>query len=87
MNLKITRQRNIYFAFSAFMVALAIGAMIFKGFNLGIDFKGGQLLQLKFEKAINNGEKILVSSLDNGVYIVSITSKNSTQTQKLVIRK
>ena len=30
MNLKITRQRNIYFAFSVFMVALAIGAMIFK---------------------------------------------------------
>ena len=56
MNLKITRQRNIYFAFSAFMVALAIGAMIFKGFNLGIDFKGGQLLQLKFEKAINKDE-------------------------------
>ena len=56
MNLKITRQRNIYFAFSVFMVVLAIGAMIFKGFNLGIDFKGGQLLQLKFEKAINKYE-------------------------------
>ena len=60
MNLKITRQRNIYFAFSAFMVALAIGAMIFKGFNLGIDFKGGQLLQLKFEKA----RKLLSMGID-----------------------
>ena len=48
-----------------------------------LDIKGGKV----FEKAINNGEKIPVSSLDNGVYIVSITSKNSTQTQKLVIRK
>ena len=46
-------------------------------------YKGGKV----FEKAINNGEKIPVSSLDNGVYIVSLHQKNSTQTQKLVIRK
>ncbi|MFZ2201530.1 MAG: protein translocase subunit SecF [Leptotrichiaceae bacterium] len=79
MNLKITRQRNIYFAFSAFMVALAIGAMIFKGFNLGIDFKGGQLLQLKFEKAINKDE--LNKTLDGIAIEIPQLKSNSRKLQ------
>ncbi len=56
LKLKIVKQRNIYFTFSTVMFIIAILSMFAKGFNLGIDFKGGELLQLKFEKTINRDE-------------------------------
>ncbi len=37
--------------FSAVVVALAMGLVLFKGLNLGIDFAGGTLVQVQYEKA------------------------------------
>ena len=34
-------KRNVWFAISGAVVAISLGALIFKGLNLGIDFKGG----------------------------------------------
>lgn len=34
-------KRNLWFAISGAVVAISLGALIFKGLNLGIDFKGG----------------------------------------------
>ncbi len=79
MNLKIVRQRNIYFAFSTFMVLLAVASILFKGFNLGIDFKGGQLLQLKFEKTLD--KEVLNNTLDSMVKEIPQLNKNSRKLQ------
>jgi len=37
--------------FSALIVAVSIGLVLFKGLNLGIDFAGGTLVQVQYEKA------------------------------------
>ena len=45
---KIIQKRKIWFSFSGLLVLLSILALIFWGLNLGIDFTGGSLLELKF---------------------------------------
>ncbi len=40
-------KRNIWFAFSGLVVAISIGAILFKGLNLGIDFEGGTQINFR----------------------------------------
>lgn len=44
---------KIFFIVSGLVIVLSIGAIATKGFNFGIDFAGGTVIQLKFEKAPN----------------------------------
>lgn len=41
---------------SIFLMIASIGLMMFKGFNYGIDFKGGTEIQVKFEQAVQPEE-------------------------------
>ena len=50
MDLRLIRTKNIYFGFSILMILFSLFSIFTKGFNLGIDFTGGNLYQLKFEK-------------------------------------
>ena len=34
-------KRRIWFTIAGVLIALSIGSLIFKGLNLGIDFRGG----------------------------------------------
>jgi preprotein translocase subunit SecF len=47
----IIRLRKIFFTISALAVAVSIFAVAFYGFNFGIDFKGGSLLEVTYETA------------------------------------
>ena len=40
-------KRRLWFAISGTIVAISLGALLFKGLNLGIDFKGGTQLSFK----------------------------------------
>lgn len=42
--------RHIAFAISAFLMIASILLFLFKGFNYGIDFSGGTLIQVKYEQ-------------------------------------
>ena len=44
----VVKYRKIFYAFSGILVALSIAAMVVWGFNLGIDFKGGSVLEVAF---------------------------------------
>ncbi|MFL1780965.1 Protein translocase subunit SecF [Candidatus Hepatincolaceae symbiont of Richtersius coronifer] len=55
---------KVFFIFSALMMVLAISVVAFKGFNWGIDFRGGIVIDLKANKSysledINNHVKAL----------------------------
>ena len=53
MNLRLMKTKNIYFIFSIVMMLFSLFSIFTKGFNLGIDFTGGNLYQLKFEKPVS----------------------------------
>ena len=44
----VVKYRKIFYAFSLILVALSIAAMFMWGFNLGIDFKGGSVLEVSY---------------------------------------
>jgi preprotein translocase subunit SecF len=56
VKIDIVNHTTKWLGISAFFVIIAISGLVFKGLNYGIDFSGGNLYQLKFEKNIMLGE-------------------------------
>ena len=54
--------RKIWFTFSGVMVLIAIISVIMFRFNWGIDFTGGTILELGFDKVIMRGKRAMTSS-------------------------
>ena len=52
----IVRNYIIFFSITIIFLIIGFGSMIFKGFNLGIDFTGGSIMDLKFYKAVTVSE-------------------------------
>lgn len=49
----IVGHRKIWYTFSSIIIIAGIICMLTRGFNLGIDFTGGTLLNLEFEEPVN----------------------------------
>jgi len=47
----IVTYRKIFFAVSLALVVFAVGAMISRGFNFGIDFTGGSVVEVSYENS------------------------------------
>ncbi len=56
--------RRIAYMISGAFIALSLIAFIFKGFELGVDFKGGYSFNVAFEETINVDSDALRASLD-----------------------
>lgn len=53
INLKVIERRKLYLGISAVMVIVSLVSLFVIKLNLGVDFKGGELIQLKYEKKID----------------------------------
>ena len=53
INLKVIERRKLYLGISAVMVIVSLISLFAIKLNLGVDFKGGELIQLKYEKKID----------------------------------
>jgi len=51
--MKIMEKKNIYLGISIVLIVISLLSLGIKNFNYGIDFTGGNILQLKFEKNID----------------------------------
>lgn len=49
--LKVVEKTKLLFAMSLFIIVIGMGFMVTKGLNLGIDFKGGTVLDIKMNQA------------------------------------
>lgn len=54
----IVAHRRIFYAFSTLLVAASLFALVFWGLNLGIDFKGGSLLEVSYQSEAPTKEAV-----------------------------
>jgi preprotein translocase subunit SecF len=88
-NFSIVRNWKIFFAISIIFLLIGYGSMIVRGFNLGIDFTGGSIMDLKFEKEVQVAQVREVLSKHNlGGAIIQLESNDSaaTSSQGVLIR-
>ena len=84
MKIKIIENRKKFFTFSTILVVLALSALVFKGVNYGLDFTGGNLIQVKFEKTMElkelnpilNEISVEIPQLDNNSRKVQVSDDN-----------
>ena len=50
------KNRRIVYIISAVIILIGLISIIFQGFNYGIDFAGGTLLQIRFDKSVSTTE-------------------------------
>lgn len=78
LNMDFLGMRKAVYIISGTMISIAIASMVFKGFQLGVDFKGGRDYQVQMESSANTTE--IKSSLDNvfgtGTVVKTIGSSN-----------
>lgn len=55
-NFDFVSRRKLYYTISSVIIAAGIISVIFKGFGLGVDFKGGRSYVIRFEKAISTDD-------------------------------
>ncbi len=55
-NFNFMRLRHVSLALAALVMFMAIGAMVFKGFNFALDFTGGHETEIQFSKAVDVGQ-------------------------------
>ena len=51
-NFDFLGKRKIWYTISLVIIIAGLGSLIFRGLNLGIDFTGGNILQLQFEQSV-----------------------------------
>src|SRR3990167_11344577 len=47
----IVRHRKIFFILTTILVLFSVGSMIARGFDFGIDFTGGSILEVSYESS------------------------------------
>ena len=57
-------KRKMAYGFSLFIIALGIASMVFRGFELGVDFKGGYAYNVQFAEGINVDTETLKANLN-----------------------
>lgn len=85
----IIGRRKIWYAISSLIIIIGLFFMATRGFNMGIDFTGGTIMDLKFEKAvdINDVRSVLNEyNLSNSTIQMSGDSSSDTQSQNVMIR-
>ncbi len=76
--MKVVSRYKIWFSFSLIVTLVGILSLIFWGLPLGIDFKGGSSMELKYSQKINSSEiENSLKSLNLKNLIVQSTSQNT----------
>lgn len=73
----IIRFKNIFFALTLALVVFSVGSMVVRGFNFGIDFTGGSILEVTYDEARPNTEEVKakLDALEIGVYSLRPTGE------------
>ena len=82
MKFSIVKRYKIFFAITITFLIIGFGSMLVKGFNLGIDFTGGSIMDLQFNKAVTVAEvRDVLKERDLGNAIIQLESNDSNATR------
>ena len=87
MKFSIIAHRNWFFAFSLLLILVSLASLATQGLNLGIDFTGGTLIDLKFAKPVSVAEVRDVLKdykLENSVVQLAATEKTDAAPNVLI---
>lgn len=80
IELKVIERAKLYLSISIVFVAVSLGLFFFKGLNYGIDFSGGNLIQIQYkEKEVSLNE--INQNLDELTSEISQINSNSRKVQ------
>ena len=85
----IIGKRKIWYAISSLLIIASLFFMVTRGFNMGIDFTGGTIMDLRFEKAVNiNDVRAVLNeyNFSNSTIQLSGESSSSTESENVMIR-
>lgn len=85
----ILKRSKLWFAISLLLIIPGLFCIFTKGFNFGIDFTGGTIIEMHFEKQVTLGEvrDVLKDySLDNAVIQLSGDSSNVEASEEVMVR-
>lgn len=85
----IIGKRKIWYAISSLLIIASLFFMVTRGFNMGIDFTGGTIMDLRFEKAVNiNDVRAVLNeyNLSNSTIQLSGESSSSTESENVMVR-
>ena len=87
MKFSIIAHRNWFFAFSLLLILVSLASLATQGLNLGIDFTGGTLIDLKFAKPVSvAGVRDVLKDykLENSVVQLAATEKTDAAPNVLI---
>lgn len=82
----IVKYRKIFFVLSILVIGASFFAMVTKGFNAGIDFKGGSIIEVSYEKIPDI--EALKASLDKAGFVgarVQIAGENAVMVKTIAL--
>ena len=85
----IVGKRKIWYIISLLVIIPGIFCMITKGFNFGIDFTGGTIMEMRFEKPVPIAavrEVMKEYKLDNSTIQLAGESSSATEAKDVMIR-
>jgi len=75
------KNRRIVYIISAVIILVGLISIIFQGFNLGIDFAGGTIIQIRFDKSVSTTE---VRNVLSGFNLSQSTIQNLSENEFVI---
>ena len=88
-NFDIVGRRKLWYILSLCVIIPGIVSMVVKGFNFGIDFTGGTIIELRFDDKVGIGQVREVMkgyNLDNSMIQLSGDESSATEARDVMIR-
>lgn len=96
--IKFLRLRRLTYLFSLLLILVSLFSLLFKGLNLGLDFTGGTLYEVKFEKKVEIGKLrktiasagikgFLIQETREGTFVIKVKTGEPVEKLEEVLKK